>query len=222
MNDFFSKQKKNTKQQAAKPAPSQSKDEPEAREQKPEETKQPKRVDDYESSDEEKTDLHLDSNINVMDKATLDAQKRKKQQEEEQESGATGWRAIEKQAKGSEQTNLAAKPKSLSGATAGSKASGGNINFSKSGPPKFSKQTKANAIKLDEEFPELGAPETSKPVNLRVDDSQQSLSKKDNANIDMLRAGAREARPAPTEEKKEATMPKFTRKTKLVGGDNVE
>lgn len=91
------------------------------------------------SSDEEKTDLQVESNINVMNKADIDAQKRKQQQEEEQEAGVAGWRALDKQGMNNNQAKPEQKAQpSLSGTATAGKKNDGTINFG-GGKPKFGK-----------------------------------------------------------------------------------
>ncbi len=114
---------------------------------------------DYESSEEEKTDIFIgdDSTTLIQDKKDVEAQKRKLQQEQE-ENSATGWKALEKHSEEkpaftTSNANVArggplgAQPKGAAGSS--------EIKFSK-GPMTFKKGNKHNQ-KLDEDFPELGA-----------------------------------------------------------------
>jgi len=113
---------------------------------------------DYESSEEEKTDLIIDQNITVLNKADVESQKRKKQQEEE--DSASGWKKLESHSKdatfttsqaGAAKTGpLGAQPRGLEGSASGKP----EISFGR-GPPKFTK--KSNQKRLDEDFPELDA-----------------------------------------------------------------
>ena len=122
----------------------------------PTKEKLPKK-DDYESSEEEKTDLIIgqDQANLIKDKKEIQAQKRKQQQE--QDNSVTGWGALEKPDEKTTYTVSSTAPqRSLLGAQPKGASTGGNtINF-KSTMPTFGKQKKNEKLKLDEEFPELG------------------------------------------------------------------
>lgn len=97
LNDFFTNQKK-SKPTAKKQSEAASNNDASAdqvsQEQKP--LKDTKKKLDYESSEEEKTELELDTQAIIKNKADIDAANRKRQQEE-QDNGASGWRALENQ-----------------------------------------------------------------------------------------------------------------------------
>ena len=207
LNAFFDKNKK--KKPATKAAPEDqaqttSAHTAEAQEPKPiKEQAKHKKVD-YESSEEEKTDLVLDQNIAIQTKQEVEAAKRK--EAKDQEDPAAGWRALEQRA-AQENTFLAAQPKAA-------KPSGPqDIKFNKGGKPNFTNNKKKKV--MDDDYPEMdGKPTVS-------DALEGGLSKKDNPNI-----GAFGSQPKSTEvveERKEATKPFFTssKKKALKGGDNV-
>lgn len=175
---------------------------------------------DYESSEEEKTDLVIDQNITVLNKADVETQKRKKQQEEE--DSASGWKKLESHSKDATFTTShagAAKSGPLGAQPRGLEAASGKpeISFGR-GPPKFTK--KSNQKRLDEDFPELDA------VGQKAQDGSaldSEVSKKDRTDIGMFRSEARQPREQqePVEERKQASKPVFTssKKKMLVGGD---
>lgn len=100
LNDFFKKE--NKKKAATKPAPVVPVSVPETdvnQDIKQATKEKTLKKDDYESSEEEKTDLLIgDEASKIKDKKVVEAEKRKLQQDEEN-SGASGWKKLEDQSK---------------------------------------------------------------------------------------------------------------------------
>lgn len=141
LNDFFKKNskkappKKKTTQETTEDVPSKV----QAEETKVEVQKVAKH--DYESSEEEKTDLTLgEDQAQIKDRKEVEAERRKKQ---EQESGGVGmgWHALDTQAK--EEPKLSSAPKQK----------GGDIKFG--GKPDFKR--KVGLVGGKNDFPELGS-----------------------------------------------------------------
>jgi hypothetical protein len=156
LNAFFDKNKKKTTTTAVSaPVAEQQKAADFVSENKPatKDSKQSKKMD-YESSEEEKTDLVIDQGIAVLNKNDVEAQKRKRKQE--QEDAGSGWSRLENQSKETaftKSTMAQNKTGLLSGAPVGAKDKG-EINFNRQ-PPKFTNNK--NKKRLDEDFPELNA-----------------------------------------------------------------
>jgi hypothetical protein len=224
LNAFCDKNKKQTTKVAKAEAPEASNQQPSqapATEAESKPAKQQKKLD-YESSEEEKTDLIIDQGISVLNKNDVEAQKRKRKQE--QEDAGAGWSRLENQSKESAFTksSMVEKPGMLMGAAKGAKDKS-EINFTRSKPTFTNNKNKK---RLDEDFPELGEAEQ----NANADGSE--VSKKDQANIGFFGAQAKSSQPrteqptvaAAQEERKEATKPVFTssKKKVLKGGDEVD
>lgn len=221
LNDFFKKE--NKKKAATTKAPSVPVNvadtdlpkDPKAAQNKP------LKKDDYESSEEEKTDLMIgDEASKIKDKKDVDAEKRKLAQDEEN-AGASGWKKLENSSKDKSYTTSTTAPMSRPGPGASEIK-----HTNKGGPQKFTnnKKTKQN----DEDFPELGG-----EVKQREPEKQPEVSKKDRSDIGMFgssgvakSSGFGETRDnrENREERKEATKPSFTssKKKALAGGDQVD
>lgn len=151
-----------------------------------------KKQDDYESDEEERTDLNLaDNAIAIVNKQDVEAQERKKRQAQEEKEGK-GWR-LEPTANDNFTTSSMAPQKGPLGAQpkGATDSKGGEIKFTAKGPPKFS--NKKHMKKIDEDFPELDAEQMTKNknANLLGGGADESRSKKDMADIGMFGAASR-------------------------------
>lgn len=164
LNDFFKKE--NKKKAANKPAPVVPVSVPETDanlDLKQAAKEKPLKKDDYESSEEEKTDLLIgDDAVKIKDKKTVEAEKRKLQQDEET-PGATGWKKLEEQSQEKAYTTSTAPLTRAGVATSQPKGQTDGLKPKQKGPPKF---TNTKRKQIDEDFPELGG--ESKPREQEV------------------------------------------------------
>ncbi len=118
LNDFFKKE--NKKKAATKPAPVVPVSVPETdvnQDLKQVVKEKTLKKDDYESSEEEKTDLVIgDEAVKIKDKKVVEAEKRKLQQDEEN-TGTTGWKKLEDQSKEKTYTTTMAPTRTGPGAS---------------------------------------------------------------------------------------------------------
>ncbi len=215
LNDFFKKHTKKTSTKKKEPKPLD--EEPAAADlataaAAQEETKTAPKVKkqaaaEYESSDEEKTDLTFgDDQATIKDRKQVEAEKRRAQ--DDSEGVGQGWRALDNQAKQAQEARLAS--------TAAGKPEGGKGGEMKFGAkPVFSNKSKAGLVGAKNEFPEIGS------VSQMQDGKGAAPARSETGpSYDFVSSTAKAREEAPREERKPATKPVFTssKKKNLAGG----
>lgn len=154
LNDFFKKQntKKPTKKKDAKIDDDLAEDlKPETattQEEAKVNSKAKKQATDYESSDEEKTDLTFgDDQATIKDRKQVEAEKRR--QQEEAEGVGQGWRVLDNQAKEAQEARLSS--------SIAVKSEGGKGEMKFGGKPVFSNKNKGGIVNARNDFPEIGS-----------------------------------------------------------------
>jgi hypothetical protein len=212
LNDFFKKQ--NTKKPTKKKEDKIDADDaatdlkPESKPAQEETTKvnakAKKQAADYESSDEEKTDLTFgDDQATIKDRKQVEAEKRR--QQEEAEGVGQGWRVLDNQAKEAQEARLSS--------SIAVKAEGGKGEMKFGGKPVFSNKNKGAIVNARNDFPEIGS------VSQMQDGKGAAAGKDQGHSYDFVSSSAKGRDEAPREERKPAQKPVFTSsKKKALGG----